>query len=227
VDAVYVVRAGDRNEELRYSLRSIVAHLPRGRVWIVGHAPRWVSGVEHLPTVQASSRFANSRANLLHACEHPDVPERFVLMHDDFFILLPVEAIPVLHRGSIGRTLGARRPTTSYRRALATVRDVLIAGGVAVPLDYELHVPLVVEKASMLETLRREVPVVTAAAVRSLYGNLNAIGGEEAVDVKIHATRTSIPEDAAFVSTTDSSFANGRVGAEIRARFPEPSPFER
>ena len=47
MDAVYYVRPGDRNDELRYSLRSL-ANLPHDRVWIVGHTPPWVTGIESI-----------------------------------------------------------------------------------------------------------------------------------------------------------------------------------
>ncbi len=42
-DVVYVVRPGDKNEELRYSIRSVIANLPHRKVWIAGYKPTWLS----------------------------------------------------------------------------------------------------------------------------------------------------------------------------------------
>ena len=76
----------------------------------------------------------------------------------------------------------------------------------------------------MLQTIERfpDVPMF-----RALYGNYNEIEGEDAPDVKIITPDQEIPEGAAFVSTSDASFVNGVVGRQLRARFPEPSKWEK
>jgi hypothetical protein len=55
-DVVYVVRPGNRNEELRYSLRSIAAHLPHRRVWLAGFCPSWVRNISFIPALSPSPR---------------------------------------------------------------------------------------------------------------------------------------------------------------------------
>lgn len=47
-DLVWIVKPGDGNEELRWSLRSAVAHVPHERVWIVGSRPGWCTA-PHVP----------------------------------------------------------------------------------------------------------------------------------------------------------------------------------
>ena len=69
-DIVYVVRPGERNEELRYSLRSL-SNLPHGRVWIAGYMPKWVTGVEHIPSPAKPGSHVHAKANLRAACQHP------------------------------------------------------------------------------------------------------------------------------------------------------------
>lgn len=198
------------------------------RVWIAGHKPSWVVGVEYLPTTQKLSRYENSRRNLLAACEASDVSEEFVLMHDDLFILLPTVTIPVRHRGTVDEVLGSARLASVYQRGLVACAVLLRSWGVADPLDYELHIPIVLSKERMLEAIQRtpEGGPLVAAAVKTLYGNLWEIGGERMDDVKIRSGRDGIPEGARFVSSMGTSFKSGQLGRDLRERFPEPGPYE-
>jgi hypothetical protein len=60
-DLVYVVREGDRNNELRHSLRSVVANVPHRLVWIAGYKPGWVSDlVGYIPMAQRGTKWQNS-----------------------------------------------------------------------------------------------------------------------------------------------------------------------
>src|SRR5690606_40329879 len=94
MDVVYLVRPGNRNEELRWSLRTLV-NLPHDRVWIVGHLPNWIDRhkVQYLRTEQYELKHTNTLNNLATACDHSDISDRFVLMNDDFFVLQPVDQL--------------------------------------------------------------------------------------------------------------------------------------
>jgi hypothetical protein len=226
-DVVYVVGPWDRNEELRYSLRSLAAHLPHGRVWVAGHRPPWLADtVEHIEVTQKDSRFVSSTANLRAACEHPEVSEEFVYFNDDFFVMEPVDQVPVLHRGPLADVIGATRSSLYRRGAQATAllmeRLGLAKGGPL--LSYELHVPLPVSKTLMLEamTAGAKLPVLHK---RTLYGNLHHIGGEQIADVKVKGADNRGPSGP-WLSTTDASFEQGAVGERIRAAFPEPCRYE-
>lgn len=67
-------------------------------------------------------------------------------------------------------------------------------------LDYELHVPMVMQKAALADILLKYPQYLW----RSMYGNLVNVGGIEIKDVKIHKTRSSrmslkdIGEDSSF-----------------------------
>lgn len=227
MDVVYVVRPGDDNEELRYSLRSIAAHLPHGRVWIAGHRPAWVSDqVGYIEVSQHSSRFRNSTANLRAACEHPDVSEEFVYFNDDFFVIEDVTDVPVLHRGPLADVIAGTR-SSLYRRGAQATQLMMQRRGLAEDeplLSYEVHAPMVVAKQLMLQALDAGagLPVLHK---RTLYGNLHHIGGQQVVDVKVNALDEGLP-DGPFVSTSDASFEAGQVGDTIRALFPEPCRYE-
>lgn len=226
-DVVYVAGPWDRNEELRYSLRSLAAHLPHGRVWVAGHRPPWLAGtVGHIQVPPAQSRFESSTANLRAACEHPEVSEEFVYFNDDFFVMEPVEGVPVMHRGPLADVIEGTR-SSLYRRGAQATGLLMERLGLADDgplLSYELHVPLPVTKAGMLAAMKagRGLPVLHK---RTLYGNLHRLGGEQLLDVKVTGPDDPGP-GGPWLSTSDASFEQGAVGERIRAAFPEPCRYE-
>jgi hypothetical protein len=223
-DVVYVVRPGEKNEELRYSLRSL-QNLPHGKVWIAGHCPKWISDeVGRIPVVSRIRGHTHAKASLRAACEHPDVSEQFVYMNDDFFVMQPIEGLPVMHRGSAMEMIQSRRMGSSYIRALEKTRRLLIERGIAEPLMYDLHAPMLVTKAGMLEAL--DLADSQLLHERTLYGNLHHLGGERRQNHKIRR-RDSGWQTWQFLSTNDSGFASLPVGKHIRGAFPSMGPYER
>lgn len=236
MDVVYVVAQGDGNDELRHSLRSLAKNLPHDRVWLAGHRPKWVVNAEWIPVKQYGRKWANSTANLLTACAHPEVSEHFYLFNDDFFILEPMDEFPVLHRGPVHEVTAdynRRRGGNpgSYRLGMEQTRELMVELGIEHPLSYELHVPLPVRKAGMAEALHiaaERGKSIVAVHKRSLYGNLDGIGGRQIEDVKVIGQTLPIPRSLPVpcVSTGSTSWS-GRVGRQLRKRFPEPGPYER
>lgn len=214
-DVVYLVRDGP-NEELRFSLRSLV-NVEHDRVWVVGHKPRWVRKVEHLPTRQDDDRYANTLAGVLTACAHVD---EFQLWNDDFYALAPTE-VPVWHLGPIqpDQYSGCNHPGGRQETA-----RLLKSWGIDPVLDYAVHVPLVVESEKMVDAIKRAGTGIRALHRRTLYGNLYQVGGVQVEDVAI-GNLTDVP-DGSWAATNDHSFRNGAVGRHIRSLFPEPSPYE-
>jgi len=226
-DIVVPVREGAANAQLRYALRSWAAHLPHRRVWIVGYRPPWVSNVRHIPTRQAGTKYQNTTAAMRAACEHPEVSDTFLYCNDDFFVMRPVESMPVLHRGPVRdvERYYASRGNGHYLRGLRETRDLLVRLGHPDPVSYELHVPMPVQKAGMLHALEvgRALDVVHK---RTLYGVLNGIGGDYLQDVKVMRRSPLFDRDATYLSTMPDSFTNGAVGAHIRRMFTRPCRYE-
>jgi hypothetical protein len=228
VDIVYVVRPGDDNEELRYSLRTVCAHLPHDRVWIAGHRPPWLVNVGHIPTEQTGTKWANSTTNLRAACTHPEVSQRFTLVNDDMFLLADQpDGVPVYNRGLLDAVIAEHhdRRWSRYVQGMTATRTRLAAHGYTDLLSFELHVPMPVDKTLMLRAmaLGSRIPVWHK---RTAYGAVAGLTGEQIADVKI-PTRRGLPRAGAqFVSSNDQSFARGEVGRLIRARYPNPSRYE-
>jgi hypothetical protein len=233
VDVVYIVGPGERNEALRFSLRSL-SLLAHDRVWVAGFCPSWVTGVGQIPVAQTRLKYHNSAANMRAACEHPEVSAEFVYFNDDFFVLQPLAEVPVLHRGPLNRMLQLshprrrrRRPMANYRGGREATAQLLAELGFTEPLAYEpLHTPMPVSKAGMRQALiaGQRLP---ALHYRTLYGNLTGIGGRESINHKIADMHRRPERDWLFVSTDDRAFEGGAVGKLLHQRFPDPSPYEK
>jgi hypothetical protein len=187
-DVLFLVRRGDVNEELRYSLRSL-ANVPHGRVWIAGHRPAWVSADVGLVRVQQfRGKHSNAKANLEAALRCDEISESFLYMNDDFFVMQPMESVPALHRGSIAEVAAEQPGSSDYVEAMHATRRILVDLGIPEPLSYELHVPMLVTRSGMLEALQWvNHPRIQE---RSLYGNLAGVGGERIEDLKVYGGET-------------------------------------
>ena len=231
-----MVREGDRNEELRYSLRSLAANVPHDRVWVVGYKPAWLTGVQHLRVKQGNQKHDNTWAIMRAFANHPGIADELLLMNDDFFVMHPVGAVPVMHRGLLPAWLeryGAKGGSWAAEKMLAT-REVLAAVGrdPATLLSYELHVPLPVDRRWLAEVIAVADQMRAAGRVagplckRTLYGNYAGLGGLRAEDCKI-ANEDLRPDPLrTYLSTSDGSFRYWKVGRYIRSQLTIPSPYE-
>ncbi|MFC5072916.1 hypothetical protein ACFPN0_15295 [Kitasatospora cinereorecta] len=227
-DLVVPVREGSVNEQLRYAVRSWAANLPHRRVWVVGHRPAWLDNVGHIPTRQAGTKYQNTTTAVRAACEHPDVSPRFLLMNDDFFVMQPQDgAMPVFNRGPVREVepYYEARASGMYLRGMRETRRLLEDLGHPDPLSYELHVPMPITTAGMLDALDigKDLDVLHK---RTLFGNLAGLGGRRIEDVKILHRGPRFQKDAAFLSTMPDAFAQGMVGGFIRRRFSQACRYE-
>ena len=227
-DVVYILKNGIIPDELRYSLRSIEKNLPHGKVWFVGGQPNGLVSDKALPMLQKGLlKWERARDSMLAICKNNEVSDRFWLFNDDFFLLKPVTDDRPMFGGMLRDHIlriehrhGDKR--TEYTRALRYCESVLIGAGLTT-FDYALHVPMVIDKVKMLETLDM---FPYCPMFRTLYGNYAEIGGVQHDDVKIIDLYEHMPNDADYVSTSDSSFHHGLVGRDIKNMFPEECRYE-
>lgn len=224
-DIVYVVRPGEKNEELRFSIRSVIANLPHRKVWIAGYCPKWLGNdIGVIKTQTRPGGHVSAKANLRAACEHPEVSEEFVYMNDDFFVMQPLNELPVMHRGSLAEVAKSDKMASSYQRHIGKTLEVLEKRGIQEPLMYDLHGPMTVTKTGMLEVLElcRKVPMLQE---RTLFGNLQHVGGEKRHNYKLWRTRRDW-QSWPFLSSNDNNFRTDTIGQFIRSKFSEASPYE-
>ena len=181
MDLVYICRSGE-NEELRYSIRSAVKNLPHDKIWVVGGKPDWYTG-NYIQVDQIRNKYANARNNLRVLAESEEISESFILMNDDFYILNKIESVPYMHAKTLDEKMRIREDLftgNSYNKLLKqTVRSIFnrVDGPI---IDYELHVPMVMEKKKLLHVLK------FMGLWRSIYGNIFDVGGIEITDVKVY-----------------------------------------
>lgn len=227
MDIVIPVKASLINEELRYTLRSICANFPHDKVWIVGYKPPWLNGdINFVPGNNAvGSKYLKVVANHLATMKHPAISDDFYLFNDDFFVLRPVHFFKDYHRGPITENIAWREKAhgpSMYLNSLKTTHDILRRMGFDNPMDFGLHIPMKINKKNWLKAWHAQQRYNLSNDIvhmRTIYGNLFSGDLEKTNDVKITTLDKEPGPDWTYVSTIDSSFISGAVGAYIRTRF--------
>jgi hypothetical protein len=209
MDFVYICRDGD-NEELRYSIRSVLHSFPDAKVWVVGGKPNWYSGY-HIPIEQNHNKYTNALNNLHAICNSDKISNNFILMNDDFFIIKKIDNIDYFYSGLLLDKINKYVKITGsslYIKKLILTNNRLIENGINKALDYELHTPMLMEKDKLL-TIIKKYP---SCLWRSMYGNMFEVGGSQMEDVKIYVNRrhllrsNEITERSVYLSTEDAAF---------------------
>jgi len=227
-DIVYVVRRGERNEELRHSLRSL-QNIRHGTVHMAGYMPSWVQEAAYIRVDSHFDKYRSSTLNLEAACQNPYVSDPFWLFNDDFFVMKKLDTLPIYHRGPVEEVIPYFQetyPSSPYLRVMQATLALLRAEGIDYPLSYELHIPLLIHKQPMLEAIARGRST-RAFHKRTYYGNISGIGGTYSDDCKV---RPGIMRDWRtwpLLSTSDDVFREHEVGTYIRDLFSTTSVYER
>jgi hypothetical protein len=209
VDFVYICKPGD-NEELRYSIRSVINSFPEAKIWLVGGKPDWYSG-NHIHVDQRHHKYANAINNLHALCIAEEISNEFVLMNDDFFIIKKINKIDQFYNGLLSEKIDNYTKITGssmYIRKLILTNTRLIEQGITNPYDYELHIPMVMEKDKLLPIIKKYPNCLW----RSMYGNIYNVGGTQMEDVKVYtnprhlARSKEITDNSTFMSTEDQAF---------------------
>ena len=232
MDVVYICRDGE-NEELRYSIRSVVKNLKHDNIWVVGGKPDWYTG-NHIPVTQSASKYENARENMRTIASSEEISDDFVLMNDDFFILKPVAKIKYYHGGYLFsriRYLQKKYGSSSYLTMLNKTYRYLKSIGIKKPLDYALHIPFVMNKEKLSNIIDLEI------SWRIAYGNIFGVGGIEVEnelgsirDVKFYLQGDDLiaPGENTisdkFLSTEDKSFE--RLQPMLDKKFSKQSIYE-
>lgn len=226
-DIVYTVREGS-NSELRYSLRSL-KNIPHRNVYMVGHIPHWVTNVIPLHTIQDGKKWENVLNNLLMACDEPGLSPNFILMNDDFFILRPLNYMPVLDRGPIkdivSRYDKAKRDTR-FIQGMRDTAELLNDFHIRNPISYELHIPMTVNKYKFKQALEISKNI-EGFGKRTIYGNLNPQESTTIEDVKVTLRRRDFKKHTVFLSTDEDSFSILKIKSYLEEKFPDKCKYEK
>lgn len=170
-----------QNNEIRYSLRSVDKTFPVGFMGITGpEVPEFLSGITHIQVdiLQGISRYQNMQRQILAACTSSSVPEKLILMNDDFLVRstpewdwTPTYTGPILPRKR--RQLG-----NAWKQTVTTTGEWLRSKGIANPICYEGHTPMPFLKSLAKPILEELIVSPTPLQFRSAYGNLVGVGGK-------------------------------------------------
>lgn len=225
---VYICRDGE-NEELRYSIRSVLTSYPDAIIWVVGGKPSWYTG-NFIEVPIRGGKYQNARRNLQVIVSSPEIPEKFILMNDDFYIMRPVINLGHYNSGPLINKIDKYytiNPKSTYLNILETTYRVLKNLGFEEPIDYELHIPMPMEKSKLARVLSYQI------LWRSAYGNMFNVGGRARRDVKVYNTELTTGRlektdlrNSAFLSSEDGSF-HILLDKILKHKFAIPSPFEK
>jgi hypothetical protein len=228
MDLVYICRDG-KNEELRYSIRSAVKNLPHDKIWVVGGKPDWYTG-NYIEVDQGKAKYTNARNSLKAICNSKDISDSFILMNDDFYIINKVDSVPYMYAGTLNDKIEQREDIFSgntYTTLLRKTLGSLSRKKLDVALDYELHVPMIMEKRKLEKVL------MLSGLWRSVYGNIFNVGGIQVKDVKVYDKKDKFyvnsydinSLESNYLSSNDDSFETIK-SLILEERFPLKTVYE-
>ena len=226
LDIVYILKENMDPSELTYSLRSVEQNFPHRKVWFVCGQPKGLVPDGRIVHKQVgATKWERVRSSWMEICRNKDIADDFFLFNDDFFVLQPVTEFLNMSDGTIRRRVNElleRRGNSNYCRNLKESEGLLREAGFNTN-SFALHVPFLVNKVKVLETLNTfDLPMF-----RNLYGNQHGVPFVYHPDVKIWEIDRVPSDDWDYVSTTEDTFRYGAVGQWIRKKYPTPSRFER
>ena len=224
---VYICRNGE-NEELRYSIRSVLSSFPDANVWVVGGKPSWYVG-NYIPSLQNSTKYKNALNNINTIIGSSQIPQEFVLMNDDFFIINKITDIPNLSGMLLRDRIQQSKDCCSkyiYHKMLVRTMKKLNRLGFDNPVDYEIHVPIKVKKSLLKKAIRLN------DLWRSFYGNMFIENAYRIEDVKVYSHNCNeedlveiLGRSGPFLSTNDSSFDFVKDNC-LSSMFPNKTRYE-
>jgi hypothetical protein len=228
MDFVYTCRDGE-NEELKYSIRSVINSFPDATIWVAGGKPDWYVG-NYIKVDQSRTSHVNQLANFVAVCNSEDISNEFILMNDDFFIVNKINKIEYFNGGLLQDKIDLYQDLVgdnSYVRRLMQTISRLHKYKIDNPIDYELHIPFPVEKDKLKTVLDKD----GRFHWRSIYGNVFQVGGELIKDVKVYDSGNLakksfdyINNKSDFLSSLDASFS--KIEPLLKELFPNKTIYE-
>lgn len=217
MDFVYICRDGS-NEELRYSIRSVLHFYPDANIHIFGGKPSWYSG-KFTEVKDQGNKFDNISECYKEICNSSI--NNFILMNDDFYIINKPDSFNYYYDGLLEDKIQRHMSEygiSKYARVLSEANKKLKKMGFSQPLNYDVHTPIMFEKEKLAQIIN------LSNAPRSMYGNIYGVGGEKITDIKIYKHTKSIYINGYFLSSEDNSF--NKVSGLLQSKFKDPSSHE-
>lgn len=186
LDIVIPLKDSEPNHDLRYCLRSLEKY---GRnynnVFVVGHCPKWLKNVIHIPTEQVSDKHISVRENIIKICDCDCISQDFILFNDDFILTQEVSDWKTFCNMNMGtlkekadEIKNANVKESPWLRGFEFNDKLLKKIGVTYPINFEYHGPMIINRKKRKEMIYNKVllPFLHKSDPllfqRSIYGNL-------------------------------------------------------
>lgn len=226
-------RSRNKDEELRYVLRSVSKHVAgHSKVYIIGDSPRWsyknlvIVGVKNGSGSIEKWHEKNIAQKLLLACRIPELSEDFLYHDDDEYLLQQFDG-SYYHKGSVWDGNG------NYAKTENNTQEFLIRRGhLEVINNFNVHCPRVFNKnklARILEILDWRKPY--GYQINTCYAVMNFIEGVCIEDIKF---KSALPFELLmkrfgmnkrFFTLQDRAWNKAAVKL-LNSLFPEKSIYE-
>jgi hypothetical protein len=207
-----------------------VKNLDFGKLVIVGGKPDWCRPDLFIegPTEGSRRHIALENIKIIVRCNQ--ITDDIFLMNDDFYIMREMRGWRPefnYYRGllyeqyvSYWKVFGHNK---YVRKMLKTLKYFKLKN-VLKPVSYDLHIPFRCSRTRLRRILGRRS--IKGLLIRTTYGNLYSIEAGQVRDGKVYKAEDEPPR-LPFLSSSDGSFQQGKIGKYIRKMFPEASKYER
>lgn len=239
IDVMYILGTGSKwkNNEIRYSLRSLEKHLKEYRnIYIVGERPDFLdySIIKHIPArekpVEKQRRIGEKILAGIKGI--PDLSANFLFFNDDHFLLDDFKAFrfPYYYKYDLKQSYIVRKQNDPYYHSLKNTHDILSKNNLSTK-NFDIHCPIMYNKyffKAMMDDAKW--PNDFGFVLKSLYCNTLSVIGEEMMDCKLY-----IPMDVGqikkmihrkkFFSIGDKAI-NKYLEEVLEELYPKKSKFE-
>jgi len=235
VDVVYSLGSGShwQDNELRYSLRSLVKYFPGlGNVYIIGKRPEWIRNAVHVKANDlpgTDRKEFNIMNKILIACNLPVLSRQFLFINDDHFLLQPWQTVPFYYEKHLENTLAARKNHDAYYQSLDNTLGVL--KGRHDTKNFDIHCPIVYDKSYFPQVMAAyDWTVNFGYVIKSLYCNTLGVKGQVMTDLKINGRHSCSKLEQLTIGRKFFSIGDSAIGPELTTYlsylYPEKSKFE-
>ena len=255
-DVVYPFYNLNTDDELRYSIRSVVKNFSALRhIWVIGDKPEWANALlRHLPYDHVAHLPSNVYSKNRNICEKMDlaarnerVTENFIYLADDYFILKPWSGEDFLTKVIIRedmdqindelREMGDRsnESLNEWKRALWWTYDRIKAEGYS-GLNYETHTPKLINKKRLIQTFTkfgiRHGMLIWHTAYFNMHWKIERVilSEESGIKASFYASHDREEIESrlrrAIFANCNDDGRNAEFMDAIRERFPEKTRYE-
>ena len=247
-DIVYILGNGSKfgdDAELRFSLRSMANQPWLNNIYLIGHKPKWVKNIIHIPCPDhhpAKRKDINLITKILRACSIPELTEDFVVNSDDQFALKilntedfgPWEEYPAQYNDI--KHVDIQNITSTWKQRLKQTVDYCLRNKMPTFVT-ELHTPYLVNKR-LYPQLMHTVPWhLGNGLLTHVYFNLMnhhgylpapTLNKNAAIRIKeglTHQTIDAITSNKIFLNFNNPGFSPD-MKYFLNKRFPVKSKYE-